>query len=414
MDISFYHSIKKELIQNILPFWEKYACDTESGGFFGSIDNNNNQNKNESRYIVMISRLLWTYSAAARLFNEPEYLDTAEYAFSGMMHQFFDKDYGGFFWSVYSDGTPCIPEKEIYGEAVAIHALSEYAAALTEIKKQTLQPYAVMDKALAIFSLLEKYARDPENGGYIEALTADWKKTTDFKLSEKDIDCNKSMNTNLHVLEAYTNLYRNLAVVYPDQNDTRILIGRSLIDLVRIFTTKILQKNGHVGIYFNNDWTRIDNEISYGHDIEVSWLLWETANEIGDEQLMVEVRPFSIRMATIAYEEGFDKENGGFEDTLINGKQNKTRIWWNQAEALIGFFNAWELTGNDNFKEAFQSVWKWIKEYQIDKKNGEWFWSVNENGKPDLAQPKGGNWKTAYHNARCCMEILRRTGNTKI
>jgi cellobiose epimerase len=411
MNTSFYQSIKKELTQNILPYWEKYSQDTETGGFFGKIDNFNKQDKDETRSIVMTSRFLWAYSAAARLFKEPSYLSMAEYASSALMHQFFDKDNGGFFWSVNSDGTPDITKKQIYGEAFATYALSEYAAALTEVRTQTLQPFSVMDKALAMFSLLEKYAKDAENGGYIEALAMDWKPTADLKLSEKDIDCCKSMNTNLHVMEAYTNLYRNLAVVYPEQKDTRKLVGKSLAELVRISITKILQKDGHLGIYFNKDWSRIDNEISYGHDIEASWLLWEAANELGDEQLMSEVRPVSVRMAMIAYEEGFDKQNGGFENTLIAGKHDKTRIWWNQAEALNGFFNAWELTGSDNFKEAFQLVWKWITEYQVDKNNGDWFWAVDEKGKADLSQPKGGNWKTAYHNGRCCMEILRRTGN---
>lgn len=412
MDTLFYQSIKKELTQNILPYWEKYARDTETGGFFGNIDNNNNQDTKESRTIVMTSRFLWAYSAAARLFDDPSYLEMADYASYSLMHHFFDKDNGGFFWSVYPDGSPCVSKKQIYGEAFATYALAEYAAALTEVRKQTLQPYAVMDKTLAMFSLLEKYARDPENGGYVEALTTNWKPTTDLKLSDKDIDCDKSMNTNLHVMEAYTNLYRNFAVVYPEQKDTRTLVGNALADLVRVSITKILQKNGHFGVYFNRDWSRIDNEISYGHDIEASWLLWEAANELGDEQLMAEVRPVSVRMAMLAYEEGFDKKNGGFENTFIDGRQDRTRIWWNQAEAFNGFFNAWELTGSDNFKEAFQLVWKWITKHQADKKNGDWFWAVDENGGPDLTRPKGGNWKTAYHNARCCMEILRRTGTT--
>lgn len=412
MNEVFYKSVKNELMNNILPYWEKYARDTETGGFFGTIDNTNKQDKSESRSIVMTARFLWTYSAAARLFNEPAYLDMAEYASAAMMHQFFDKDNGGFFWSVNPDGTPCIAKKQIYGEAFSAYALAEYAAALTEVKKQTLQPYAVMDKALAVFSLLERYAHDPEYGGYTEALTADWKPTADLKLSEKDIDCDKSMNTNLHVMEAYTNLYRNLAVVYPDQKDTRTLVGKALSDLIRVSITKILQKNGHFGVYFNKDWSRIGNEISYGHDIEASWLLWEAANELGDEQLMSEVRPVSVRTAMVAYEEGFDKKSGGFENTLVDGKKDKTRIWWNQAEAVNGFFTAWELSGSDTFKDAFQLVWKWIQEHQVDKKNGDWFWAVDESGNPDLTRPKGGNWKTAYHNSRCCMEILRRTGTS--
>lgn len=411
MDAYFYKSVKEELTQHILPYWEKYAKDTATGGFFGNIDSNNVQDKNESRTIVMTSRFLWAYSAAARLFKEASYLDMAEYAFTAMMHQFFDKDNGGFFWSVNPDGTPCVSKKQIYGEAFATYALSEYAAALVEVKKQTIQPFAVIDKALAMFSLLERYARDPEYGGYVEACAENWKPTTDLRLSDKDMDCGKSMNTNLHVMEAYTNLYRNVAIVYPEQTGTQQLIGKALGDLVRVTATKILQKNGHLGVYFNKDWSRIDNEISYGHDIEASWLLWEAANELADEKLMAEIRPVSIRMAMIELEEGFDKATGGFENTFIDNKQDKTRIWWNQAEAVNGFYSAWELTGGDNFKEAFQLVWKWITKYQSDREKGDWFWAVDENGVPDLTQPKGGNWKTAYHNARCCMELLRRSGN---
>jgi mannobiose 2-epimerase len=410
MDKSFYDSVKEELTGDILPFWEKNAKDVSTGGFYGNIDNSGKKDEAEPRTIVMTARYLWTYSAAARLFKDASYLDMAEYAFTAVMHQYFDKENGGMFWSVNPDGSPCAAKKQIYGEAFAMYALSEYAAALVEIRHETLQPYAVIDKALALFSLLERYARDPVDGGYVEACGADWKPAADRRLSDKDIDCDKSMNTNLHVMEAYTNLYRCVAVVYPDQKDTQKLVGSALADLVRVTTGKILRKNGHLGIYFNADWTRIDNEISYGHDIEASWLLWEAANELGDESLQQEIRPVSIRMATIALEEGFDAETGGFENTLVGNVRDSTRIWWNQAEAVNGFYNAWELTGGDNFKQAFQKVWKWIMDFQRDTAGGDWFWAVGKNGKPDLTQPKGGNWKTSYHNARCCMELLKRSG----
>jgi|WetSurMetagenome_2_1015567.scaffolds.fasta_scaffold94812_1 cellobiose epimerase len=411
MDKSFYDSIKIELTQNILPYWEKYARDISTGNFFGNIDNTGKQNHEEPRTIVMTARFLWAYSAAARLLKNTTYLDMAEYAFSAVMHQHFDTLNGGFYWSVTPDGTPCVSKKQIYGEAFAIYGLCEYAAALHDIKGQDYQPYAIIDKALATYSLLEKYAYDPEEGGYAEACAVDWKPTTDLKLSDKDIDCDKSMNTNLHVMEAYTNLYRTLAIIYPEQKDLRKLVGNSLTKLVRTTITKILQKNGHLGIYFTKNWTRIDNETSYGHDIEASWLLWEAVNELGDEQLLTELRPVVIRMARIGLDEGFDKTTGGFENTFIDGKRDRTRIWWNQAEALNGFYNAWELTGQDDFKQAFMKEWNWISTYQKDAKDGDWFWAVDAAGKPDLTQPKGGNWKTAYHNSRCCMELLRRSGS---
>lgn len=411
MDKNFYASLEKELTEDILPYWEKFARDEKTRGFYGKIGNDNSRDGSEGRSIVMASRFLWTYSAAARLYNDKKFLDMADFAHSAVMHQHFDKDFGGMFWSVNPDGTPLVEKKQVYGQAFALYALAEYAAALVEVRAQTLQSAAAIDKALAQFSLLEKYARDRKDGGYIEALARDWKPTDDLKLSEEDIDCAKSMNTNLHVMEAYTNLYRCLSVVYPDQADTRKFVGEALSDLVEVTVEKILRGDGHLGIYFDMDWRRIDDEISYGHDIEASWLLWEAANELGDEKLMEKIRAVSVKMAEVAYNEGFDKKTGGFENTLVGGKKDSTRIWWNQAEAVNGFYSAWELTGQEKFKDAFTRVWGWIENFQRDKKNGEWFWSVGRDGRPDLSRDKGGNWKTSYHDARCCMELLRRSGS---
>jgi mannobiose 2-epimerase len=411
MDKKFYDELEAELSQNILPYWEKYAKDTATEGFFGAIDNDNKCDPNEWRGIVMVSRFLWSYSAAARLYKKTKYLDMADYAYQYMFHHFFDTLHGGMCWAVKADGDVLDSRKQIYGDAFSIYAISEYAAALHEVRKLDYPAQVVMDKALALYTMMEKFAKDPVAGGYCEALNEDWTPTKDTKLSPKDIDCDKSMNTNLHVMEAYTNLYRNLPVVYPDQKDTRKLIGKSLTDLVRIHVTKILAKDNHLRLYFNKDWTQTGrDEISYGHDIEASWLLWEAANELQDESLMAEVRPISINIARTALVEGFDKTTGGFENTMLDGKRDTTRIWWNQAESLNGFYNAWELTGGEDFKNAFLKEWEWIKKSQRDSKNGDWFWAVDKEGNPDLHEVKGGNWKTSYHNSRCCMELLKRSG----
>ena len=241
----------------------------------------------------------------------------------------------------------------------------------------------------------------------------DWSKIKETRLSPKDIDCDKSMNTNLHVMEAYTNLYRNLAVVEHGDKNLRKHVGRSLESLIKVHVERILDpKDFHLDLYFNAKWRRIgENEVSYGHDIEASWLIWEAACELGNKKLMKGVRPIVLKIAEVSLDEGFDESTGGFENTMGEDKKRDTvRIWWNQAEALNGFYNAWQMTGDERFGAAVEKVWSWIRDYQRDKENGEWFWAVKKNGKSISKELKGGNWKTVYHNSRCCMELLRRSG----
>ncbi len=410
MDKKIFDELKAELVDDILPYWPEHARDFSTGGFFGAISNSNVPNQKEWRGIVMVSRFLWTYSAASRLLGDKSYLEMADYAHSYMMRNFHDPYYGGMYWSVTYDGKPLVDKKQIYGDAFSIYALSEYAAAIKEIRGEDESAQIVMEQALSVFSLLEKHALDPEFGGYYEALNRDWSETEETKLSDKDIDCSKSMNTNLHVMEAYTNLYRTLPIVCPEKKSERKEVGKALGNLIQVHIEKILAKSYHLVLYFNRDWTKTGpGEISYGHDIEASWLLWEAACELKNLELKKRVKPIAIRIAQISLLDGFDKNTGGFENTMDEeGNKDTTRIWWNQAEAINGFYNAWEMTWDESFEEAVEKVWDWVKKYQKDSEHGEWFWAVNDKGKPAKRELKGGNWKTSYHNARCCMELLRR------
>lgn len=415
MNKKFYAELKKELVDDILPYWPEHAKDLQNGGFFGAIDNSNKADPKAWRSIVMVSRFLWSYSAAARLLNKPAYLEMADYSYNYMMKNFLDIYNGGTMWSVKSDGTPELPRKQIYGDAFTVYAISEYAAAIKELRKQDTSARYVMSQAVSIYQLLEEYALDKTSGGYFEALTPDWKPTKETSLSSKDIDCAKSMNTNLHVMEAYTNLYRTLQVVCPE--DTKLIkqVGKSLGDLIIVHIEKILNKKDyHLDLYFDKNWKQIGHdEISYGHDIEASWLLWEAATELQNASITKKVCPVAIKIAEVALEEGFDKETGGFENFRLGKKLDTTRVWWNQAEAVNGFYNAWEMTKDDKFADAAAAVWNWIKNHQIDKKNGEWFASVTKEGEPIDKEMKGGNWKTSYHNGRTCMEMIRRGGMKK-
>ena len=409
----FYNSISNELFQNILPYWDKYSKDEKNTGFFGKIDNDNVQDAECQRSIVMTSRFLWTYSAVARFTNDAKYLEMADFAYKVIIEKYFDKENDGVYWSIMPDGTPKVDKKQIYGEAFCCYGLSEYAAAVQELKKDEELAATAMNKALDIYNLLENHALDKENGGYIEACAKDWSQTNDMILSPKDMNCPQSMNTNLHVMEAYTNLYRTLPVVFADSKSIQSEVGQSLANLITVTQEKILQKNAHLGMFFDMDWNLLADEISYGHDIEASWLLWEAACELKDEELKEQIRADVIKMAEVALDEGFDKENGCLENFLLhsttNPKRDRTRVWWNQAEAMNGFYNAWQMTGETKYQEACIKQWNWIQNYQVDKTNGEWWSALDQNGAPILAEDKGGNWKTSYHNGRTCLELLRRS-----
>ena len=409
----FYNSISNELFQNILPYWDKYSKDEKNTGFFGKIDNDNVQDAECQRSIVMTSRFLWTYSAVARFTKDAKYLAMADFAYKVIIEKYFDKENDGVYWSIMPDGTPRVDKKQIYGEAFCCYGLSEYAAAVQELKKDEELAATAMNKALDIYNLLENHALDKENGGYIEACAKDWSQTNDMILSPKDMNCPKSMNTNLHVMEAYTNLYRTLPVVFADSKSIQSEVGQSLANLITVTQEKIVQKNAHLGMFFDMDWNLLADEISYGHDIEASWLLWEAACELKDEELKDQIRDDVIKMAEVGLDEGFDKENGCLENFLLhsttNPKRDRTRVWWNQAEAMNGFYNAWQMTGHQKYQEACIQQWNWIQNHQVDKTNGEWWSALDQNGTPILAEDKGGNWKTSYHNGRTCLELLRRS-----
>jgi mannobiose 2-epimerase len=423
-------SAKKELTENILPFWEKYGRDRATGGFYGFLGNDNKGDASSPRSVVMTSRHLWAYSAAARSLSDPSWLSMADYAYGALMRDFVDQIHGGAYWSVKADGTPEVAKKQIYGEAFAMYALSEYAAALFDFRPNAAESSdtmdSVLDRALSIYDLVETHARDRKFGGYAEARARDWSPTADLKLSGKDIDCDKSMNTNLHVMEALTTLLRSLRLVRPSDTKTIARVGESLASLIEITIARILGKDGHLDLYFADDWSPMGDIVSYGHDIEASWLLWEAMEELVTiydsaektdsriDSLSERLRPIVISMAEVALAEGTDAATGALENEFHGGRKDRTRVWWCQAEALVGFFNAWQLSRDAKFLDAVMRQWAWICEYQRDGANGDWFASVDPEGKPILAEPKGGNWKTSYHNGRCCMELLRRTRHDEL
>lgn len=381
---------------SIFNFWINETEDNKNGGFIGAIDGDGTKHPEAEKGAVLNARILWSFSAGYRVFKNPEYLASAKREFDYLIKYFIDKDFGGVYWMLDCKGNPVNTRKQIYAQAFAIYGLVEYYK-ITSDKN-------ALDQAIKLYELIEKYSFDPVKNGYFEAYSREWVLLEDLRLSDKDKNEKKTMNTHLHVLEAYTNLYR----VWKDKN-----LENRLINLINVFLEKIIDnKRGFFNLFFDEDWTHKSEENSYGHDIEGSWLLWEAAEVSQNEDIKAKCKPICIDMAEQAYRDGLDKDGGLMSEGLFGKLTDTDKHWWPQAESVIGFANAWQLTGDDKFIKASLNSWTFIKNHIIDKHKGEWFWRVSRDLKVYPQEQKTGPWKCPYHNSRMCMEIVERFSTT--
>jgi len=382
--------LEHELFQ-ILGFWQQNTIDKTNGGFYGKIDNDNKIFKEAPKGSVLNSRILWTFSAAYNLTKNTECLIIAERAFRYIKDFFIDKEFGGVYWTVDYKGKPLDTKKQIYALAFAIYGLSEfYTSSKNEEAKEL---------AIELYNTILKYSYDNKNGGYIEALTRDWKPIADLRLSKKDANEKKSMNTHLHVLEGFANLYR----IWTDEK-----LKERITELIYIFLNHIIDpKTHHLVLFFDDEWNVKSDIVSYGHDIEAAWLIQEAAEIIVNKQILEKVKQVSVQIAEAATE-GLDRDGGlWYEFDVGKSQLIKEKHWWPQAEAMIGFFNAWEITNNEEYLDKSVLSWQFIKEHIIDKKNGEWFWGINKDNSV-MNEDKVGIWKCPYHNGRACIELIKR------
>ncbi|WP_434481719.1 AGE family epimerase/isomerase [Paenibacillus glycanilyticus] len=384
--------MESELIDNILSFWLKHSLSEQDGGFIGRMTNDLKVQATADKLLVLNARLLWTFAAAYRRYKTPDYLEVADRAYRYLMDRFYDREHGGFYWLLNDKGEPVQTKKQIYGQAFVIYAFSEYVRACPNDE--------VLQQAVRLFEQIERYSYDPEYKGYIEALDCNWQETEDLSLSSTDLNEKKSMNTHLHVLEAYTNLYR----VWPVEQ-----LRKKQAELIVTMIEKIVdEQSGHFKLFFDEQWHSKSHEISYGHDIEGSWLLLEAAEVLGDEPLISRAESVALAMAQAVYEEGVDTDGAVVNEAGPNGWTDTDKIWWPQAEAVVGFLNAYQLSGKEHFLQAAYRTWRFIDRYIVDKANGEWFWKVNQAGEPSLEAMKIDSWKCPYHNGRMGFETLER------
>lgn len=381
----------KEELKRLLTFWSNEGIDDKNGGFLGEIDNFGNKNYTATKGAVLNARILWTFSAAYRLTKNKSYKAVAEMQFENMIKHFWDDTNNGLFWELDDKGNPINTRKQAYAQGFGIYAFSEFYKISNHPKS--------LECAIKLYTILEQKFLDSHHGGYIEALTKDWQSIDDMRLSDKDLNYPKSMNTHLHILEPYTNLYR----IWPNKK-----LKKSIINLIVIFQNKIIdKKTGNFSLFFDSNWTKKSSNISFGHDIEGAWLLHEAAQVINSKLILKSVKKTALDLVDVTLQKGVDCDGSLFNE-LHGNKLDKDKHWWVQAEAMVGFMDAYQIKPKQEYIKAIFDIWTFIKSYLIDEKYGEWFWSVDEHGKPNLEENKLGFWKCPYHNSRALMELIER------
>ncbi len=387
---------KKEVEQelfSILDYWTQHAIDEANGGFFGKINNDNTVDAAAKKGSVLNARILWTFSAAAyNHYQNKKYLNTATRAFDYISRYFIDKDYNGVYWTVDSEGNMLDSKKQIYALAFCIYGLSEYYAASKNEEALTL--------ALQLYDAIEQHSYDAVNKGYFEAFKRDWSSADDLRLSAKDENEKKTMNTHLHIIEAYTNLYR----VHPSEE-----IRNKIIELLELFDTHFINKKTfHLKLFFDEQWNEKPDVISYGHDIEAAWLLQQCAEVIQHENWINIYKNYAVMIADAATQ-GLDNDGGmWYEYEPTHQTLIKEKHWWVQAEAMIGFMNAYQVTNDKKYLQHSLNSWQFTKKYIVDNNKGEWFWGVRDDYSIMQNEDKVGLWKCPYHNSRACLEIIKR------
>jgi len=363
--------------------------DVQHEGFYGRIDGSGELHTKADKGVILNARILWTFSAAYQLTDNPKHKMMADRAYEYFVKFFMDRRYGGVFWMLDCTGEMVEGKKQTYAQAFAIYALTEY---------HKINPFRrALDHAKYLFELLEEHCFDSKRNGYAEALSQDWQPISDVRLSEKDLNATKTMNTHLHVLEAYTNLYR----VWKDK-----ALAVQLKNMIELMSSKFLDESGHYKLFFDDNWKLLSDEFSFGHDIEGSWLLCEAAEVLGNETLLERCKEVAMKMVKAALE-GLDEDGGLMNEANEQGITDSDKHWWPQAEALVGLVNAWQITQDASYLETLKGIWHFTKANIITEEQ-EWRWRVSKDGTPYADEDIAGPWKCPYHNGRAMIELNRR------
>jgi mannobiose 2-epimerase len=384
--------IEEHLFGHLLPFWCGPAIDHQNGGWHAWLTNDLRPDRTKPKGLIVNTRILWAFSAVSRIRKDPQFTLMADRALEVVTQRFWDPDFGGGFWQLSDTFSLLDPAKKTYGQAFYIYALTEYY--------RTFGAHPSLVRAVELYRTVDAAAHDNRFGGYVEVCQRDWQPADSNRLSEKDMDEKKSMNNHLHVLEAFTNLYR----IWPESS-----LQARLLELVGLFERCIIDgRSWHLHHFFDERWQVRSDSYTFGHDIEASWLLWEAAEVLRDPVLTARLRPVCLRLAEAALREGVDASGALMYEGRNGSIIDPGRECWPQAEALVGFINAFQLSGNDAFLHAAERVWHFIETKLADRTAGEWFWRIEADGAVNQHLPKVSEWKGPYHGTRACLEALSR------
>jgi mannobiose 2-epimerase len=383
---TFLQEVRENLTSCILPYWLKLK--DPRGGYYGEVAADGTVLYDAPRGVILNARIIWSFALAYQALHETSYLVAAVHARDYFLEHFCDHKYGGVYWSVDAAGERLDTKKQLYAQGFAIYGLSE----LYKVTKDD----EVLKNAINLYKVVETYFADRENGGYMEALARDFSPLEDMSLSAHDINADKTMNSHLHILEAYANLYQ----VWPDEE-----LKGAVEKLLDIIGTKVMAADGHLQLYFRRDWSVMPGGVSYGHDIETSWLALECAFALKDLDIVNRVRPWALAMGK-AGNEGLMADGSLRYEKLPDGTFDDSRQWWVQAEAVVGNLWLWKYHSDPQGAERALAAWGYIRDHLVDNQAGEWWWAVLPDGSLDLSQPKAGFWKCPYHNTRMCLQVL--------
>lgn len=381
--------VKSNINNVILPFW-KGLIDKDNGGFYGEVGYDLKVDASADKGCILNSRILWSFSNAYLVLNDETALPYAKQAYEFLKNSFLDKEYGGVYWSLHADGTPSDTTKHSYNQAFAIYALSSYYDATKEQE--------ALELANQLYELVESKWKDEY--GYQEAYNRDFTPASNEKLSENGVLASKTMNTMLHIFEAYTELYR----VSGQKR-----VADSMRWLLDIFYNKVYNKEKHrFEVFFDEKMNSLIDLHSYGHDIESAWLIDRGLEVLKDDNYTNRIGEMTKDLEEKIYSCGYDGKSVLAE--CEDGVVLETRVWWVQCEAIIGFYNAYQKDHSKiEYKEAAENIWKYVEEHIVDHRPGsEWFWEVDLQDQENKEQPIAGAWKCPYHNSRLCYEMIRR------
>ena len=387
--------VKAHLLNDIIPFW-KNLRDDEFGGYYGYMDYDLKVDKKAVKGCILNSRITWFFANAYTLLKDESLLEEAKHGFAFMKEHCMDKENGGIFWSMKYGGTPEDTTKHTYNQAFSIYALSSYYEATHDEEALAM--------AKELFHIIETKCTDEI--GYKEAFDKEFHEVENDKLSENGVIAEKTMNTLLHVFEAYTELYR--VAKLPEVKERLEWIMDTFAD--KVYNPKLHRQE----VFFDRNMNTILDLHSYGHDIETAWLMDRGVEVLGEKKYEEKMTPITKDLTAEIYKVAFDGHS--LANECEKGVVNVHRIWWVQAETVIGFLNGWQKDPEKTeYLDAAKSEWQFIKDHVMDKRQGsEWFWEVDQSGKPYEGRPIVEPWKCPYHNGRMCFEVIRRLEGKEI